>query len=262
MKYSQLTLEQRYQIYAIKRAGFKQNQIALEISVHPSTVSRELGRNTGKRGYRPKQAHQKAKQRKLSKAHERVSPQTWRAVETSLREQQWSPEQISGYLKLHGLGQVSAEWIYQHILADKRAGGSLYLHLRCQKKRKKRYGKTSRRGQIPNRRSIELRPTVVAEKTRLGDWEADTIIGKNHQQAIVSLVERKTKFCLLAKLEQKTAALLEQAACGKLAAHKAKVQTITSDNGREACQSSANCRIFGGRFFLCQSVSLMGTRIE
>jgi len=191
MQYSQLTLEQRYQIYAMKKAGFKQNQIAAEISVHPSSVSRELYRNRGRRGYRPKQAHQKARERKLSKAGERILPQTWALVETYLKEQQWSPEQISGYLKLHRRGTVSDEAIYQHILTDKRAGGTLYLHLRSQKKRRKRYGKNSRRGQIPNRRSIELRPAVVAEKSRLGDWEADTIIGKNHNQAIVSLCERK-----------------------------------------------------------------------
>ncbi len=80
---------------------------------------------------------------------------------------------------------------------------------------------------------IALRPSVVAEKTRIGDWEADTIIGKNHQQAIVSLVERQTKYCLLAKVLRKTADLVEQAACQKLAGHAGKVHTITSDNGRE-----------------------------
>jgi IS30 family transposase len=233
MNYSQLTLEQRYQIYAMKKAGFKQNQIAADIGVHRSTISREFSHNLGKRGYRPQQAHQKAQERKLHKAGKRILPTTWRLVETYLVEQQWSPEQISGYLKLHHLGTVSDEWIYQHILADKRRGGTLYRHLRCQKKRKKRYGKNSRRGQIPNRRGIELRPAVVAEKTRLGDWEADTLIGKNHRQAIVSLCERKTKYCLLAKISAKTAQLVEQAACRKLAPHKGKVQTITSDNGRE-----------------------------
>ncbi len=129
----------------------------------------------------------------MSKVGERILPQTWALVEIYLREQQWSPEQISGYLKLHCLATVSDEAIYQHILADKRAAGTLYLSLRSQKKRRNRYGRNSRRGQIPNRRSIELRPAVVAEKSRLGDWEVDTIIGKNHKQAIVSLCERKTK---------------------------------------------------------------------
>lgn len=234
MHYTQLTLEQRYQIYAMKKAGFKQNIIAAEISVHPSTIGRELSRNTGQRGYRAKQAHQKAGKRKLSKVRNHIRPETWKVVETYLAEQQWSPEQISGYLKRHGTGStVSPERIYQYIYADKRVGGSLYLNLRSQKKRRKRYGTNSRRGQIPNRRTIVERPHIVDEKTRIGDWEADTIIGKNHQQAIVSLVERRTKYCLLVKVPAKTASLVRQAAVGKLARHRGKVHTITSDNGRE-----------------------------
>lgn len=252
MAYKQLTLEQRYQIYAMKKAGFKQKQIAVEISVHPSTVGRELRRNAGKRGYRAKQAQQKAAERKLTKARERILPPIWKLVETYLIEQQWSPEQISGYLKLHRFGQVSDERIYQHIYADQRAGGSLYLHLRCQKKRRKRYGKNSKRGQIPNRRMIDRRPAVVAEKSRLGDWEADTIIGKRHQQAIVSLVERQTKYCLLAKVSQKTAYLVERAACGKLAGHKAKVETITSDNGREFANHQQIAECLEADFFFAQ----------
>jgi Transposase and inactivated derivatives, IS30 family len=249
MSYSQLTLEQRYQIYAMKKAGFKQNQIAAEIFVDPSTVSRELRRNRGRRGYRPKQAHEKAQERKQIKVKARILPPTWRLVETYLVAEQWSPEQISGYLKRHGLGKVSAERIYQHIYADKQSGGTLYRHLRCQKKRKKRYGKLSRRGAIPNRRTIDERPAVVEEKSRLGDWEADTIIGKNHQQAIVSLVDRKTKYCLLAKVAQKTAAVVEAAICRKLARHKAKVKTITSDNGREFAHHEQIARHLEADFF-------------
>jgi len=233
MSYQQLTQEQRYQIYAMKKVGFKQNQIAAEISVHPSSVGREVSRNTGKRGYRPQQAHQKAAERKRAKTSRRILPETWKLVETFLVEQQWSPEQISGYLKRHGLGAVSTERIYQYMLTGKQAGGTLYQHLRCQKKRRKRYGKNSRRGQIPNRRMISERPAVVAEKSRLGDWEADTMIGKNHRQAIVSLCERETKFCLLMKVSAKTARLVQQATVQKLAPHARKVHTITSDNGRE-----------------------------
>lgn len=249
MTYRQLTLEQRYQIYAMKKAGFKQKQIAAEILVHPSTIGRELSRNTGKRGYRAKQAQRKAAERKLSKVRKRITPQIWKLVETYLTEQQFSPEQISGYLKLHNLGKISAEHIYQYILVDKQSGGSLYLNLRSQKKRRKRYGKNSRRGQIPNKISISERPAIVAEKTRLGDWEVDTIIGKNHHQAIVSLVERKTKYCLLAKVARKTAILVEDAACRKLARHKDRVQTITSDNGREFANHEQIARSLEADFY-------------
>ena len=84
-------------------------------------------------------------------------------------------------------------------------GGNLYRHLRCQKQRRKRYGSYSRRGQLKNRVSIDQRPAIVESRTRLGDWELDTIIGKGHRQAIVSLTERKSRLTLIHKVERKTA---------------------------------------------------------
>jgi IS30 family transposase len=114
-----------------------------------------------------------------------IDAETWRFAQQKLRLQ-WSPEQISAH------ADISPETLYQRIYADKRAGGSLWKNLRCQKLRKKRYGKHDRRGTIPNRISIEKRPAVVEKRRRIGDWEADTIIGKNHKQAIVSLVERQS----------------------------------------------------------------------
>ena len=193
MNYQQLTQEQRYQIYALMKAGFNRTQIASEISVHKSTVSREMRRNRGRRGYRPQQAHELALTRQQHRVVPRITPQTWQQVERLLARQ-WSPQQISGRLRLERQPTVSHERIYQHIYADKQAGGTLHRHLRCQKVRRKRYaGGRDRRGQIPARRSIEERPRVVALRTRLGDWEADTIVGRNHQQALVSLAERKSK---------------------------------------------------------------------
>lgn len=231
--YTQLTQEQRYQIYAFRKAGFSQTAIARELNVDKSTISRELRRNCRERGYRPKQAHHKAQQRRQAKPKAtRITAQTWHQVETLLR-QQWSPEQIAGYLKKHNLASLSHERIDQYIYADKAQGGDLHRHLRCQKKRRKRYGKHDRRGQIPNRKTIDERPAVVAEKNRLGDWEADTIIGKGHQQALVSLTERKSKFLLLAKVERKTDDLVQAAVVRLLKPYADKVKTITSDNGKE-----------------------------
>jgi IS30 family transposase len=232
MNYQQLTQQQRYQIYACRDAGWRQKRIASEIGTHPSTISRELKRNRGQRGYRPQQAEQMAQGRRQQKRKERLTAADWLTM-TALLEKQWSPEQISGSLKAADQLRVSHEWIYQYIYADKAAGGGLHFHLRCQKLRRKRYGKNDHRGQLPNRRSIDERPAIVAQKTRLGDWEADTIIGKNHQQALVSLVERKSKFCLLAKVTVNTAAAVAAAICRLLRRHRAKMHTITSDNGRE-----------------------------
>ena len=231
MSYNQLTQEQRYQIYALLKIGHNQTEIAAVIGTHKSTVSRELRRNKGLRGYRPKQAHNKALQRR-NHSRKRILPEAWELIETKLRLE-WSPEQVSGWLDRHYGIQVSHEWIYQYILADKQAGGDLFRHLRCQKKRRKRYGRYDRRGKLPNRRSIEERPAIVEERQRLGDWEVDTIIGKRRRHAIVTLTERKSRFSLLAKVEQRTAEQVREAMISLLQPVADHLHTLTADNGKE-----------------------------
>jgi IS30 family transposase len=249
MSYTQLTQEQRYQIYACIKADWTQLAIAAEIGVHPSTISRELSRNRGGRGYRPKQAQEKAAERKLKHLNIRIEPQTWTLIESNLR-QDWSPEQVSGWLKGERQVDVSHERIYQYIYADKARGGDLHRHLRCRKKRRKRYGSYDRRGQIKNRRRIETRPAIVETKGRLGDWEADTIIGSQHREAIVSVVERKSKLCLLKKVTRKTAEAVEQALAALLEPVQEKCHTITSDNGREfANHQGIAARLQAGFYF-------------
>jgi len=229
--YAQLTQEQRYQIYALKQTGHSPLEIAAVISVHKSTVSRELKRNRGKRGYRPQQAHGLAMERR-QKAIPRITAETWAVVKRLLR-QDWSPEQISGRLKKEQRVCISHEWIYQYVLKDKRAGGDLYRHLRCQKKRRKRYRTYDRRGKLPNCRSIEERPAIVNSRRRLGDWEADTIIGKRCKQAIVTLTERKSRFTLLGKVAQRTAQAVQNQIHRLLLPVADKVHTLTSDHGKE-----------------------------
>ena len=232
MKYKQLTQEERYQISVLLKAGHDQSEIAMILSRNKSTISRELRRNTGLRGYRPKQAQRLTEERRQAKVHYRITDTVWANVEQLLR-QDWSPEQISLWLKAEKHISISHEWIYQYILQDKYYDGDLYHHLRCQKQRRKRYGSYNRRGQITDRVSIDDRPAIVEKRSRLGDWELDTIIGKNHQQAIVSLTERKSQFTLIHKVEQKTAQLVTQAIVKLLTPFSDKVITLTSDNGKE-----------------------------
>jgi len=137
--YKQLTQAQRYQIYALLKMGHNQTEIAECIGVNKGTISRELDRNYGQRGYRPKQAHGLAMSRR-KKGQCRIQTETWALIEAKIC-QDWSPEQVSGRLLKHHQIQISHEWIYQYILSDKRAGGDLYKHLRCQKKRCKRYAR-------------------------------------------------------------------------------------------------------------------------
>ena len=232
MSYTQLTQGQRYQIYALLKTEHSQIEIAAAIGVNKSTISRELQRNRGKRGYRPQQAHRLAQERRSKAIRNRIPTETWARIEDKLR-QDWSPEQVSGWLKKNTDTTVSHEWIYQHIYSDKRAGGKLYKHLRCQKKRRKRLGDYDRRGKIPNQVSIEERPEIVEKRERVGDWEADTIIGGGQQGAIVTLVDRKSRFTLLQPVARRTAAAVEEAILDLLRPYPTARHTITFDNGKE-----------------------------
>jgi len=250
--YQQLTLEQRYQISALLKLGFNKSAIAKELSFHKSTIGRELKRNLSRRGYQAKFAERQALKRRKNKVEPRITEGTWTKVAEKINRQ-WSPEQISGRLALEGAATVSHEWIYRRIYRDKQAGGTLYLNLRCHRKRKKRYGKYDRRGALCNQVSIEQRPTIVEQKSRIGDWELDTIIGKRHRQAIVSMTERKSKLLKLKKVKRKTGTLVKQAVCQKLA--DLTVHTLTSDNGREFSEHQQIARQLKASFYFCHPYS-------
>ena len=253
--YKQLTSIQRYQISALKRIGHSRTEIAIELEVHKSTIGRELRRNTGERGYRPKQANEKACERRENAVHKRrISAEVWEVVDEKLC-QDWSPEQVSGWLEKRQAIRISHEWIYQHILADQRAGGDLYTHLRCQKKRRKRYGKHDYRGKIPDRVSIEERPAIVAQRKRLGDWEIDTLIGKGRHGALVSLVERKSRFTLLQPVDQCQAELVSQATISLLKPFAEKVHTITGDNGKEFANHAQIAEALEAAFYFAHPYS-------
>jgi IS30 family transposase len=232
--YHHLSYDLRCQIYALFNRGLSQNQISKDLEVSQSTISRELSRNSGKRGYRYNQAHNKAMSRKIGKANARkMNTELFLFVESLLLNFQWSPEQISDYLQKSDIS-ISHETIYKHIWNDKRNGGSLFKQLRNRgKKYSKRKGKTSGRGVIPNRVGIEHRPKIVDEKTRVGDFELDTIVGKNHKGAILSIVDRKTKLTRLALLQRSTADKTANAIVQLLDPIKSYTHTLTADNGKE-----------------------------
>lgn len=246
--YTQLTREQRYQIHALVQTGQNQTQMATVVGVHKATISRELRRNRGLRGYRPHQAHRLAQARQGPKRRTRVAPTTWQQVEALVREA-WSPEQIHGRLQREHGQTISHEWMYQYIYRDQQAGGDLYRFLRCQKTRRKRYGRYSRRGQIPNQVSIDERPAVVTTRQRLGDWEGDTVIGKGHRGVLVTLVERKSKYTVLEGVQHKTAAAVRKAVARGLRPHQARVQTMTYDNGREFSDHEGMAKDLNARIY-------------
>jgi len=235
-RYFHFTTEQRYKIEALLKAGHKPGFIANELKVHRSSIYREIKRNKKNRAtYRAVVANEIAQERKERfSLNRKLTPSIIKFLDQKLSKLQWSPEQIHGYCKQHNIPMVSHERIYQYIYQDKQNGGILYKNLRiASKPYRKRYGKYDRRGKIPGRISIDQRPDEVNKKTRFGDWEADTIIGKNHKGAILTLVERKSKFTLMANINGKKAAVLRKEMINLLAPFKPFVHTITSDNGSE-----------------------------
>lgn len=244
-----LTYEQRCEIEVLVKHQYNFKFIAQSVGVHNSTIYRELKRNTGPNSYTAIAAHKMAKN-KAKKAGEagRIDPEVLKLAEKHIRIDGWSPDQISGRLKKQCI-YVSHSTIYKHVHKDTNSGGTLHKYMRCQKKKRKRYGtgKKDKRGQIKNRVGIENRPKIVDLKTRKGDWEGDLVIGKNHQQALVTLVERKTKKTLIGKVLSKEADEVRRVVCDLL---KGKtVHTVTFDNGKEfagheAMAKSLNCKVY------------------
>jgi len=230
----QLTYEQRCQISALKKSGMTQQQIADIINVDQSTISRELRRNTGQRGYRHKQAQQMSDERRCTATKAvKMTPDMIKIIESKLREK-LSPEQISGWLLAERKERLSYETIYFHIWADKAAGGDLFTHCRRRGKAYQPRNKSQAgRGHIKNRVSIDERPAIVDEKSRVGDWEIDLVIGKGHSGALVTIVERVTSFTVSRRINDKSAKTVTAATIALLAPYKEAVHTITADNGKE-----------------------------
>ncbi|MCU7801807.1 MAG: IS30 family transposase [Candidatus Thiodiazotropha sp. (ex Lucinoma borealis)] len=234
MNYNQLTENERYQIYALKKAGHSQKEIGNLLGRSSSTISRELRRNKGLRGYRPKQAQRLSDSRRKGAGKACKVTDDIRAAIGTLIRQELSPQQVVGYLARHKSLSLHHETVYQLIYADKASGGDLYTHLRiASKPYRKRYGSYDWRGKIKNRVSIDERPAVVDRGTRIGDWEGDTVIGKGRKSALLTMVERKTLYTVIVRLTGKRADLLTEAAVLNMQHLKDRVKTITFDNGLE-----------------------------
>lgn len=233
--YKQLTYELRCQIYSLKKIGLSQNKISQQLKVSQSTISRELSRNAGKRGYRIKQAQLLADNRRLNSCKAIKMTTKIIALIDSKIQIEWSPDQISGWLREEHNIWISHETIYLHIWSDKKRGGKLFQHLRRKGKayQSRSKDKQAGRGFIKNRVSIDERPPVVDTKSRIGDWEIDLVIGKGHSGALVTIVERKTSFTVSMRVDDKSAKSVTAATIALLQPYKTSVLTITADNGKE-----------------------------
>ncbi len=258
-KYKHITKEQRYQISVLLKANHGISFIAKQLNLHRATVYREIKRNSRPRGsYDAKRASELSEIRKERFAKNRkLNRKMVTFIREKLETEQWSPEQIKGYCDKNNIAMVSHERIYQFVYADKGNGGSLYKHLRTgNNKYKKRYGKhKNRKVIIKNKVSIEARPDIINNKDRFGDWEIDTIVGKDHKGAMVTIVERKSNFLLIAKLKSKNASHLARVVIRLLAPYKDLVHSITSDNGTEFAKHEYIANKLNAKYFFAHPYS-------
>ena len=253
MLYHQITSAERYTLGLLRRRGLRPATIARILGRHRSTVGRELRRNGTPRDgcYRPQLADWYARgRRSRSRRNRRFTEVEWIRIQQLLRED-WSPEQVAGWLRRHRELAISHETIYRYVWADKCAGGTLYQHLRgARKQRRKRYGRYDSRGRLAGKRMITERPPIVETRQELGHWEADTMLGASQAgPCVLSLVERKTGYLLLGQLRQRISAAVNRRARRLIAAQPHPVRTITVDNGTEFHEYAALEQATGTAFY-------------
>jgi len=253
-----LTQQQRYHIEAYKKAGYSNKEIAKELGVHPSTIGREMKRNSSpiREQYGANSAHEMAS---LRKSVNSSVPIKLKIDAIALMEKylqlDWSPEQVSATLRNKHNISVSFVTIYSYVYTNRRQGGTLHTHLRFyNKKRRVKYGTRCSNG-LKNRVSISKRPDIVEEKTRLGDFEMDTIIGKGKQGAITTIVDRASAYLKISIPTTKRAQDIEDEALRLLSPFKEMTHTITSDNGLEFANHENISKALDCAYYFCHPYS-------
>jgi len=252
----QITLKQRYQIDALLKANHKKSFIADQLGFHKSTIGREIRRNKSKRTYNAQRADEYTSERRADSYKRKYLTEPIKRYIKEKISEDWSPEQIVGVCKKDNIPIVSHERIYQYIYQDKLQGGNLFSHLRTTRpKRHKRKSQKSSRYGISNRVFIDHRPEIVDAKERFGDWEADTIVGTYNKGAILTIVERKSMYTVMAKTMGKYADSIRKEMINALAPYKQLVHTITSDNGTEFAQHQSIAKKLDADFYFAHPYS-------
>jgi len=256
--FKHLTQQQRYHIEAYKRAGYSNKKIAMELGVHPSSIGRELKRNSSPvwERYGASSAHEMASLRKSvnSSVPIKLKKDVLVLIDKYLMLD-WSPEQVSATLKNKYEIGISFVTIYDYVYANKSQGGTLHTHLRFyNKKRRVKYGTRCSNG-LKNRVSISKRPDIVEDKKRLGDFEMDTIIGKGKQGAITTIVDRASAYLKISIPTTKRAKDIEAEALRLLSPFKEMTHTITSDNGLEFANHENISKALDCDYYFCHPYS-------
>ena len=256
--FKHLTQGQRYHIEAYKKAGYSNKYIANDLGVDPSTIGRELKRNSSpiRESYGAASAHEMATLRKSvnSSVPIKLKGKVLSLIDEGIKED-WSPEQVSATLKIIHNISISFVRIYHYVYADKQQGGLLHTHLRFyNKKRRVSYGTRCSNG-LKNRVSISQRPEIVETKERLGDFEMDTIIGKGKRGAITTIVDRASAFVKISIPTTKRAEDIEKESIRLLSPFKELTHTITSDNGLEFANHESISKALDCDYYFCHPYS-------
>ena len=255
MTYKRVTEEERRCIYRWSQEGHGQREMARRLERAASSICREMARNRGKRGYRPKQAHWKATEKAKRPGARRFTAEVRADAEARLKEG-WTPEMIGERARLEGRAWVCKETIYKHVYADAKTGGTLWKNLpRARRKRRRRCPRQEGRGRgrIPNQRMIDTRPAEVETRARVGHWEGDLINGAHETGNLVTLVERNTRFSLIGRTDSKEAGEVTRAICALFAPlPKAARQGLTLDNGKEFARHEEMARTTGMDVFFAK----------
>lgn len=225
-----LQREERIKIQTLLEVGKSIDEVAMYLGRHRSTVYREMNRPGIQAECYSAEVYHLQSRANMIRSQDDTAPseETVKLIEQQIIQDQWSPEQISSWLKLHHYESVSHSWIYKHIAKDKALGGELSNHLRLGGSYQKE--PVEYRGKIPNRVPIEQRPEIVTKRIRLGDYEIDLIVGPKNKGAILTVVDRVSRECTIRKLANKSASEIELVVSQAI---KGEAYTITSDNGTE-----------------------------
>ena len=235
MRYHQITPAERYTLGVLRKQGFTNAEMARALDRHRSTIGREFRRNCAKHdgAYRHTKAQERTNgRRRRSRRNSHFGKTEWKLIEMLIRDD-FSPEQISGWLKLLEIFAISHQTIYSYLKQDKNRGGKLWRHLRQPARYRKTYGTDEKRGRLPGKRHISERPSTVEARQELGHWEMDLVVGKGSNHCVVTLVERVTGATIIGRLRCRKMADVNRRVIELIQAHPGLFNTITVDNGPE-----------------------------
>lgn len=251
MRNKHLTYDQRYSIEMMLKANIQKKIIYQTLKIPECTFYRELKRNSKKHVYKADYAQMLANERKRDQhLKTKLTDSMMRLIESKLKLY-WSPEQIVGWCRSNDVEMVSHTKIYSYIKEDKASSGQLYTYLRHRKRYRKKYGSSSSKGKIADKVPIEKRPKIVDEKSRIGDFEIDLIIGKGHKGAQLTIVDRMTSYTIIQTLTSKKASEVQKAIVSALLPYKSIIKTITNDNGKEFSLHKLTAKQLDTQVYFC-----------